>query len=47
MDKLEQYRQILQTILSEYVKTPIANGRLSRKPFLMFSVITIAILSGL
>lgn len=28
MDKLEQYRQVIQTLLAEYVKTPIANGEI-------------------
>jgi XisI protein len=28
MDKLEQYRQIIQTILSDYAKTPVANGEI-------------------
>jgi len=28
MDKLEQYRQVIQTLLTEYVKTPIANGEI-------------------
>lgn len=28
MDKLEQYRQWIQNILSDYVATPIANGEI-------------------
>lgn len=28
MDKLDQYRQYIQTLLSEYVATPIANGEI-------------------
>jgi XisI protein len=28
MDKLEQYRQIIQSVLSEYVKVPVANGEI-------------------
>jgi len=26
MDKLEQYRQLIQSLLTEYVATPISNG---------------------
>ncbi len=28
MDKLETYRQIIQVLLTEYVQTPIANGKI-------------------
>ena len=28
MDKLEQYRQLIETILTEYVATPISNGEI-------------------
>jgi hypothetical protein len=28
VDKLEQYRQCIQTLLSKYVATPIANGEI-------------------
>ncbi len=28
MDRLEQYRQAIQTVLTEYVKTPITNGEI-------------------
>ncbi|NJK29558.1 MAG: XisI protein [Acaryochloris sp. RU_4_1] len=28
MDKLEHYRQVIQKLLTEYVKTPIANGEI-------------------
>ncbi|KAM3102113.1 XisI protein [Phormidesmis sp. 146-20] len=28
MDKLEQYRQLIQTLLTEYVAVPISNGEI-------------------
>lgn len=28
MDELERYRQVIQTLFTEYVKTPIANGEI-------------------
>jgi XisI protein len=28
MDKLEQYRQFIQTLLTDYVATPISNGEI-------------------
>jgi hypothetical protein len=28
MDKLEQYRQAIQTLLTEYVQVPISNGEI-------------------
>ena len=41
MDKLDQYRQIIQSLLTEYVKTPIANGEIEPIWFLMFCEIII------
>ena len=41
MDKLEQYRQWIQALLTEYVATPISNGAIDPKRFLIRSGIII------